>query len=80
MRKITFSSALITLFLYLSSPSFAADQIMVDREEYEQLKAAVEMMLQERAQTKEEAKKTYELATAAKKSADEANVVAEAAV
>ena len=46
MRKITFSSALITLFLYLSSPSFAADQIMVDREEYEQLKAAVEMMLQ----------------------------------
>ena len=38
------------------------------------------MMLQERAQTKAEAKKTYELATAAKKSADEANVVAEAAV
>ena len=70
MRKITFSSALITLFLYLSSPSFAADQIMVDREEYEQLKAAVEMMLQERAQTKAEAKKTYDLATAAKKSAD----------
>ena len=80
MTKITLFGAATALMLQLSAPSFAADQVTVDRAEYEQLKAAVEMMLQERAQTKADAKETHELATAAKKSADEANAFAEAAV
>ena len=80
MKRITLLGATTALFLQLSTASVAADQITVDRAEYEQLKAAVEMMLQERAEAKANAKETHDLATAAKKSADEATIVAEAAV
>jgi len=77
---------LVSLAVLFSSNGFAGEQIMVDKEEYEQLKQAVKFLMSEREanqQAVEDAKSAAEdaaaSAQAASETAEEATEVAEAA-
>ena len=87
MKITQFSFGLLAwLTVLLSSNAFAGEQVMVDKEEYEQLKAAVKFLMSEREanqQAVEDAKQAAEDAAAsaqvATETAEEATEVAEAA-
>ena len=87
MKISQFSFGLLAWITVLfSSTAFAGEKIMVDKEEYEQLKAAVKFLMSEREanqQAVQDAKKTAEdaaaSAQAASETAEEATEVAEAA-
>ena len=77
---------LASIFILLSGNGFAGEQIMVDKEEYEQLKAAVKFLMSEREENQkavQDAKQAAEDAAASAKiateNAEEATEVAEAA-
>ena len=77
---------LVSMTLLLSGNGVAGEQIMVDKDEYEQLKAAVKFLMSEREANKqavEDAKQAAEDAAAsaqvASETAEEATEVAEAA-
>jgi len=77
---------LVSMTMLFASNGFASEQIMVDKDEYEQLKAAVKFLMSEREanqQAVEDAKQAAEAAAAsaqvASETAEEATEVAEAA-
>ncbi|MDW3096442.1 MAG: porin [Gammaproteobacteria bacterium] len=77
---------LVSMSLLISSNGFAGEQVTVDKEEYEQLKAAVKFLMSEREENKkavQDAKHAAEEAAASAKvatdNAQEATEVAEAA-
>tara|TARA_R110002049_G_scaffold124479_1_gene279925 strand:+ start:13155 stop:14510 length:1356 start_codon:yes stop_codon:yes gene_type:complete len=79
-------SALVSMTILASGNGFAAEQVTVDKEEYEQLKAAVKFLMSEREDNQkavQEAKQAAEDAAASAKvatdNAEEATEVAEAA-
>ncbi|MFK8027633.1 MAG: porin [Gammaproteobacteria bacterium] len=79
-------SALVSMTMLASGNGFAAEQVTVDKEEYEQLKAAVKFLMSEREENQkavQEAKQAAEDAAASAKvateNAEEATEVAEAA-
>jgi hypothetical protein len=72
----------ITLFglmIFTAGSGFASDKIMVDKEEYEQLKAAVKFLMDEREANKQAVEEAKQAAEAAAVSAQEASEVAEEA-
>lgn len=70
--------ASISLMTFTSSFSMA-EEVTVDREEYERLKSAVEILMQERALHKQQLEEAKQTAEAAAASAEEANDVAQEA-
>lgn len=77
---------LVAVAIFFTSNGFANEKIMVDKEEYEQLKAAVKFLMSEREENQkavEDARKAAEEAAAsaqvASETAEEATEVAEAA-
>ncbi len=77
---------LVAVTIFFTSNGFANEKIMVDKEEYEQLKAAVKFLMSEREENQkavEDARKAAEEAAAsaqvASETAEEATEVAEAA-
>ena len=72
----TLIGVLLSITTLMWGNSFASEQIMVDKDEYEQLKAAVKFLMEEREANNEAVQEAKEAAEAAAVSAQEANETA----
>ena len=77
-KHLTMSALLSTLCLFAGN-GFAGEQIMVDKDEYEQMKNAIKILMQERNQNQQAVDEAKEAAQAAAESAKQANETAEEA-
>ena len=78
-----FNKILMTFFwcavIFTSGPGMASEKVMVDKDEYEQLKAAVKFLMEEREANMQAVEEAKQAAEAAAISAQEASEVAEEA-
>jgi hypothetical protein len=72
-------TAFFGLMIFTAGSGIASEKIMVDKDEYEQLKAAVKFLMEEREANKQAVEEARQAADAAAISAQQANEVAEEA-